>query len=133
MACLRGKFIGGIGLCLIAGVAGAKPGTPGPEYFAGTYERVGRDAAGGILNDLVQIDPAGAGLTVTACSGAPMDLSFGPAFEIVNLMTGRQGGDAFDCLFHNNGYNYPILTCRSEAGAAITLWPTTTKAMKCKG
>lgn len=120
-------------IVLTAGVAGAKPGTPGPEYFAGSYDRIGRDADFGFLNDLVQIDPAGAGLKVTACSGPPLDLNFGPAFEIVNLMTGSQDGDAVDCLFHNNGYNYPILTCRSEAGAAFTLWPTTTRTMNCNG
>ena len=130
MACLRAKSIAVIGLCLIAGVAGAKPGTPGPDYFAGSFERVGRDAMGAFLNDIVQIVPAGAGLTVTSCSGASMQMNCGPAFEIVNLMTGSQGADTMECLFHNNGYNAPILTCRSAAGTAITLWPTS-KTMSC--
>ncbi len=127
-----------MGLCLIAQgpmalAAEGKPGTPGPEYFAGVYERVGRDAAGALMNDLVTITPDGETLSITGCAGAPLSLSFGPAFEVVNIMTGSQGGDAVECLFHNNGYNYPILTCRSEAGAAVTLWPTTTKQMACKG
>lgn len=117
----------------MAGMAGAKTGTPGPEYFAGTYERVGRDAAAGLLNDLVRIDPAGTGLKVTACTGDAMDLTFGPAFEVENMMTGIQGADQLTCMFFNNGYNYPIISCRSEGGAAITLWPTTTQEMECKG
>ena len=107
----------------MAGVAAAKTGTPGPAYFAGIYERVGRDSAGALLNDLVAIAPAGRDLIVTSCSGPAMELTFGPAFEIVNLMSGRQGADQVECLFHNNGYNYPILTCRTSGSAVFTLWP----------
>ena len=107
----------------MAGVAGAKTGTPGPAYFAGIYERVGRDNAGQFLNDLVTITPAGRDLTIAACSGPSIQLGFGPAFEIVNLMSGMQGDDQVECLFHNNGYNYPILTCRTSGGAVFTLWP----------
>ncbi len=131
MACLNPRPWAIIGLCFLAQAAGAKPGTPGPDYFAGVFERVGRDAAGAMLNDFVTIAPAGETLTISACTGPALNLSFGPAFEIVNIMTGSQNGDAVECLFHNNGYNYPILTCRSEGGAAFTLWPTTTKAMSC--
>ena len=123
MACLRAEIWAAVGLCLIAGGAGAKPGTPGPDYFAGIYERVGRDGTGALLNDLVSIAPGGAGVVITACSGLPIDMAFGPAFEIVNLMSGMQGDDQVECLFHNNGYNYPILTCRTSGGAVFTLWP----------
>ncbi|MDZ7904836.1 MAG: hypothetical protein U5N55_03010 [Cypionkella sp.] len=40
-------------------------------------------------------------------------------------------GDKVECLFHNNGYNRPILTCRSDAGAAFTLWPVAKTALAC--
>lgn len=123
------RLVGAI--CLLATPVLAKPGTPGPAYFSGIYERVGRDAGGVLQNDLMQIAPAGNGVTLRACTGDAVAMSFGPAFEIVNLMTGAQGADAYDCLFHNNGYNRPILTCRSQAGAAFTLWPTTAKALIC--
>jgi len=123
------KLIGAI--CLLAAPALAKPGTPGPAYFSGIYERVGRDARGVPQNDLMQIAPAGNGVTMTACAGKAVAMSFGPAFEIVNLMTGAQGADKYDCLFHNNGYNRAILTCRSQGGAAFTLWPTTAQTLDC--
>lgn len=115
----------------MAGVAGAKPGTPGPAYFSGIYERVGRDAAGVLQNDLMQIVPAGNSLNLSACNGDKVQMNFGPAFEIVNLMTGAQGPDDYDCLFHNNGYNRAILTCRSQGGAAFTLWPTDATTLGC--
>ncbi len=123
------KLIGAI--CLLAVPALAKPGTPGPAYFSGIYERVGRDAGGALHSDLMQIEPAGTGVTLTACTGDVVTLSFGPAFEIVNLMTGAQGAEDYDCLFHNNGYNRAILTCRSQGGAAFTLWPTEAKTLGC--
>ena len=124
-------FIASLSACPSDG--SAKPGTPGPDYFVGVYERVGRAADQSPLNDLMTITPNGQNLAITACTGDALNLSFGPAFEIVNVMTGSQGGDLVQCLFHNNGYNYPILTCRSEGGAAFTLWPTTTQEMVCKG
>ena len=103
----------------------AKPGTPGPHYFAGTFERVGR--AGGadpaLLDDQVTITPKGQAVVIESCSGPDILMQFGPAFELENLMTGRMGETAVDCLFHNNGYNRPLLTCRAEDGAIFTLWP----------
>lgn len=111
--------------------AHAKPGTPGPDYFAGIYERVGRTADHALQNDLVTIAPNGENLAISACTGAAIHLGFGPAFEIVHLMTGAQGGDLVECLFHNNGYNAPILTCRSAAGAAFALWPSPEKELGC--
>lgn len=125
------KFSSAIFFLMLAGAALAKPGTPGPAYFSGIYERVGRDASGALLNDLMQIQPAGNSVDLTACTGDAVQMNFGPAFEIVNLMTGSQGADAYDCLFHNNGYSRPILTCRSEKGAAFTLWPTTAQTLAC--
>lgn len=110
----------------------AKPGTPGPAYFAGSYERIGRAAATVLLNDRVTIAPAGQGLVIAGCTGPALNLSFGPAFEVVNLMTGTQAGVAVECLFHNNGYNRPILTCRTADGAAFTLWPLP-QAVACSG
>ena len=125
------KLFGAIFFLMLAGAALAKPGTPGPAYFSGIYERIGRDASGAMLNDLMQIQPAGNSVDLTACTGVVVQMNFGPAFEIVNLMTGSQGADAYDCLFHNNGYGRPILTCRSAAGSAFTLWPTEAKILGC--
>lgn len=120
-----------IGLCLIAGVAGAKPGTPGPSYFAGVYDRIGRSSTAVLQNDQITITPFGQLIIMTACQGDPINMAFGPAFEINNLMTGDQSGIRVECLFHNNGYNRPILTCRKDDGAAFTLWPTEAITMDC--
>lgn len=117
-------------LCL-SGVAEAKPGTPGPQYFSGIYERIGR-AGGKLVDDLVQITPAGQGVVFRGCHGAAVRMGFGPAFEVNNLMTGAVAGVEVDCLFHNNGYNRPILTCRVHDGGAFTLWPTTREALDCQ-
>jgi len=103
----------------------AKPGTPGPHYFAGTFERVGR--AGGsdpaLLNDRVTITPQGQAVVIKGCVGPEILMDFGPAFELENLMTGGMGDTGVECLFHNNGYNRPLLTCRATDGASFTLWP----------
>lgn len=111
--------------CLPATAPLAKPGTPGPHYFAGTFERVGR--AGGtdpaLLDDRVTITPQGQAVVIESCSGPDMLMDFGPAFEVENLMTGQMGMVPVECLFHNNGYNRPLLTCRAEDGAVFTLWP----------
>ncbi|PZQ99783.1 MAG: hypothetical protein DI533_03820 [Cereibacter sphaeroides] len=103
----------------------AKPGTPGPHYFEGIYERVGRSggASPTLLNDLVTISPEGQNVVIRGCDGPETLMGFGPAFEVEFLMTGQQGNSGVECLFHNNGYNRPILTCRVSDGAAYTLWP----------
>ncbi len=113
------------GLIAGAGAAEARPGTPGPQYFAGTYERVGRGggALPGLINDRVTITAVGQAVAIRACRGPQTLMGFGPAFEIEHLMTGAQAGVPVDCLFHNNGYNRPILTCRAGDGASYTLWP----------
>ncbi len=116
--------LAGLAICS-AGTVFAKPGTPGPHYFAGTYERIGR--AGGeaprAMNDRVVIVPVDQSVAIRECAGPETLMGFGPAFEIVNLMTGNVGTVSVECLFHNNGYNRPILTCRAADGAAYTLWP----------
>ena len=111
----------------------AKPGTPGPDYFSGNYQIVGRTAG---LAPVLQNTPAsiiaqGRDVVIKTCTAPDVVMSFGPAFEVVNFMTGSQAGDVVECLFHNNGYNRPILTCRSEAGAAFTLWPVQTADLVC--
>ena len=119
---------------LAAGPALAKPGTPGPAYFTGSYERIGRLGGNASLqNDRVTIAPDGQSVVIAGCTGADVKMSFGPAFEITNLMTGSQGGVTVECLFHNNGYNRPILTCRAADGAAFTLWPLPSAAVNCGG
>ena len=118
--------------CLSATSPLAKPGTPGPHYFAGTFERVGR--GGGpepaLIDDRVTITPQGQAVVIKGCSGPDILMQFGPAFELENLMTGRMGDTEVDCLFHNNGYNRPLLTCRATDGASFTLWPLTGKDAK---
>ena len=108
--------------CLSATSPLAKPGTPGPHYFAGTFERVGR--GGGpepaLIDDRVTITPQGQAVVIKGCSGPDILMQFGPAFELENLMTGRMGDAEVDCLFHNNGYNRPLLTCRASDGATFT-------------
>lgn len=118
-----------------ANPAFAKPGTPGPGYFTGSYERIGRLGGGVALlqNDRVSIAPDGQGVVIAGCTGAALTMSFGPAFEVTNLMTGSQAAVTVECLFHNNGYNRPILTCRAGDGAAFTLWPLPAGAVACGG
>ena len=120
---------------LAAGPASAKPGTPGPAYFTGSYERIGRlgTSIATLQNDRVTITPEGQGVVIAGCTGAALTMSFGPAFEITNLMTGTQAGATVECLFHNNGYNRPILTCRAADGAAFTLWPLPAAVPSCGG
>lgn len=126
-----------VALALLAAEdAGAKPGTPGPAYFSGSYERIGRGGGHGVpalLDDRVTIAPAGKAVTIRACSGPELLMQFGPAFEVDNLMTGAQDGVAVECLFRNNGYNRPILTCRAADGAAFTLWPLSVAPLDCDG
>ena len=119
------KIAAACALLMIAlvGQALAKVGTPGPAWFTGTYERVGRDGSGALLNDEVGLAPLGDGLQIMACGGQDSVLSFGPAFEIVNLLSGSRGQVPMDCLFHTDGHSRPILTCRAKDGASFTLWP----------
>ena len=120
---------------LAAGPLSAKPGTPGPAYFTGSYERIGRLGGGiaALQNDRVTVAPEGQGVVIAGCTGAALTMGFGPAFEVTNLMTGSQAGVTVECLFHNNGYNRPILTCRAADGAAFTLWPLPVTAPSCGG
>lgn len=110
-------------LMALSGQVLAKVGTPGTGWFIGTYERVGRDGSGALLNDQISLVPLGDGLQIMTCSGQDSTLSYGPAFEIVNLLSGSRGQMAMDCLFHKDGNLRPILTCRAEDGASFTLWP----------
>lgn len=122
------------GLVLLGlGAALAKPGTPGPHYFQGSYERVGRTGGTGtvLLNDVVRIEPMGQSVAIRGCTGPQVLMSFGPAFELVNLMTGAVEEVPVECLFHNNGYNRPILTCESADGGAFTLWPVADAPLDC--
>ena len=116
-----------------AGAGAAKTGTPGPGYFAGSYQMVGRTAGQvpALQNAPASITAQGRDVVIKTCTAPDIVMSFGPAFEVVNLMTGSQAGDVVECLFHNNGYNRPILTCRSDAGAAFTLWPVQSADLAC--
>ncbi len=110
---------------LAATVAAAAPDLPEPDYFRGVYERIGRTGAPGSapIDDRVLIRPEGQNLSVSACGAAPMVLTFDPWPEIDNRLIGISRNDPVFCLFHNNGDNYPIITCRTNTGGAFTLWP----------
>ncbi len=113
-------------LLLAAGAAVAAPGVPGPDYFRGLYEQVGREgpSPGAPLDGMLRIEPAGQGLAAFDCRGQALAMRFDPWDGAENLIVGRdRAGGSFRCLFHNNGDNFPILTCTTEAGGRFTLWP----------
>ncbi len=90
---MRGARLLAAALAVLAGSSWAKTGTPGPHYFEGVYDRVGR--SGGqepvLLNDRVTITPVGQSVAIRACTGPETLMDFGPAFEIEYLMTGSSG------------------------------------------
>lgn len=112
-------------LILVATTALPKMGTPGPDYFKGLYARVGRNGSdpAQLINDVVRVDPAGAGLAITDCSGSRFHLDYDPSFDAVNFLIGHNDGVPIECQFHNNGDNYPILTCAGADSRRFTLWP----------
>lgn len=128
-----------VGLCstVLVDAAPAKPGTPGPAWFAGAFERVGR--SGGkiatLINDRMQVVPQGEGLAFRGCDGQPLALmSFGPAYEIENLLSGNSGdGSTLDCLFNADGRGRPLLTCTAADGAAYTLFALPSGTAGCGG
>lgn len=95
---------------------------PGADWFRGVYERVGRDA-GGVLDDRVRLVPDGVNLRLSACGAPDMGLGFDPYGLRENAMVSGAGAAALICLFHNDGYDRPVITCRSETGTRFTLWP----------
>lgn len=116
-------------LVVLAAPVLAGPGVPGPAYFAGTYERVGRDSGTPprFLDDRVTITARGTGLRLQDCAGSDTRMIFFPTMDGENVILGQADGADFACLFHNNGDNRPILTCRADAGGVFTLWPMTTE------
>lgn len=111
---------------VVAGLpAVAGPGVPGADYFTGLYSRVGRDGGNpsGLIDDEVLVMPDGGNLAIEECGGGRTKLVFSPFSEIENLLEGNTAQGWLYCLFHNNGQNYPILTCQAEDGALYTLWP----------
>jgi hypothetical protein len=105
-------------LLLLAAPSLAGPGVPGPDWFTGRYERVGRDAAGRLVDDQVRIVPDRGRLRVDSCMAPPLLLAFDPYGARENALSGA----GIDCLFHADASARPILTCRT-AGGAFTLWP----------
>lgn len=126
-----------LALLALASSATAKPGTPGPAWFEGVFERVGRSGGTSalLLNDRMQVVPEGQALAFRACDGRHLALmSFGPAFEIENLLSGRTAaGAAMDCLFNSDGNGRPLMTCRAADGEAFTLFSLAPGAAGCGG
>lgn len=112
-------------LTLVPLTGAAGPGVPGPDYFNGLYARIGRDGATppALIDDLVRLEPDGTGLKLKSCAAADVALRFDPWSEIVNLIVAEPAARGLWCLFHNNGDNYPLLTCADEDGRRFTLWP----------
>lgn len=126
-----------LALALLAGVVAAKPGTPGPAWFEGVFERVGRSGgvAAQLLNDRIRVVAQGQGLAFHSCDGAPQAvMGFGPAHEIENLLSGRSdAGSALDCLFNADGAGRPLMTCQAADGAAFTLFALPKGTQGCAG
>lgn len=119
-------------LAVMPGAGAAMAEGPPADYFAGVYERVGRDGAAppSLLNDLVRMDPVPGGLAVTVCDAGPdapplMVLGFEAVGDVTNLLADRRRTveDPVWCLYGNNGDNYPLLTCSADSGAKFLLWP----------
>jgi hypothetical protein len=122
----------GLQLILIVGVmfvGGKAISEPFPDgYFSGQYERVGRTADGKLLDDRVRLSSVDGGFALSVCGDAvdllpPLRLDFTVAFDAEILLTGREGPFQLWCQPHNDGQNFPILTCTSDGGARFTLWP----------
>ena len=110
----------------VAASAGAGAAEPPPaEYFSGLYIMIGRDGAvpPGLVNEEVVLRPEGAGLAVATCDGAGGALTFDSFGDLDNLLRGSIGHRAVWCMAHNNGDNYPLITCRGEGAERLTLWP----------
>ncbi len=118
---MKGALLAAV-LSFGAVAAWAGPGVPGADWFRGVYERVGRDAAG-VLDDRVHLVPDGVNLRLSACGAPDTGLGFDPYGLRENAMVSGTGAGALTCLFHNDGYNRPVITCRSEEGTRFTLWP----------
>ena len=114
---------------LLAAAAGSpalsKVGTPGLAYFAGAYQRVGRDGArpANLIDDVVILGLSEGRLSRTGCPGRDMWLVHDPSFDYANRLIGRADGIPLDCQFHTAGGERPILTCAAGDGGLFTLWP----------
>lgn len=116
------------------GLPGAPEGVPPPSFFAGVFERVGRDASDppGLINDLLRITPTtdGWGLNLNRCDGSdgdgwPIELRHSLYDEVPNILEGKLGATGIWCQYFTDHSNYPVLTCASELGARFTLWAVT--------
>jgi hypothetical protein len=112
-------------LLLLFCAAPAAAEAPPPDFFAGRYEAVGRDEASppALIDASLALAPEGEGLAVTGCGGAAGHLAFEPVFEAGNHLHGIIGRWQVWCQFDSNPDNYPVLTCTSEDGLRLTLWP----------
>ena len=124
-----------LALLLSAGAAMAQ--TPPADYFTGVYERIGRDDATppGVVNDLVRLSPAKAGLALSVCGEAadtpPVLLVFDRFGDVGNLLSTPEGADWLGCQYFNDMDNYPMLNCHDGKGGRFTLWPVNERAADC--
>jgi hypothetical protein len=121
--------------CLAGLPVAAKVGTPGLAWFAGHYDRIGRDGDSPPrrFHDSVTLSFRGDRLDMTDCDGRRMQLVHDPSFDYADRLVGVFGNAPVDCQFRNNGANRPVLTCESSDGAAFTLWPLPEKVGAAKG
>ena len=112
----------------------AEVNRPDISYFTGPYERVGRDATGALLSDMVRLDPVDAqSVVMTVCSGdlAPVVLRYDNMFEVANFLSAVLDGEETACQYFNDSQNYPILNCFAAGNARFTLWPTPERERSC--
>jgi hypothetical protein len=108
-------------LCtLVAGPAMAQDAPP-PDFFAGRYEVIGRDAVGPV-DDVLQMRVKGANLAVESCTrgAGQMVIDRGGEGPFAALTLGDQ---TLECQWFNTWDNYPLLTCYDNGKARLTLWP----------
>lgn len=95
---------------------------PTPEYFAGRYEMIGRDATGPV-EEVLELTVQGMDLTIGSCAQGPGQLVVDRSGE-GPFATLALGDRTLDCQWFNTWDNYPLLTCYDDANTRLTLWPT---------
>ncbi len=98
---------------------------PPPDVFTGRYRAVGRDAGQppALVDGDVRLEAEGQGVRVVTCAGTAGHLAYDSIFDTTNLLTGPIGSWDATCFYNNDGGNYFILNCGTEAGVRVTLWP----------
>lgn len=97
---------------------------PPLEYYVGTYQMIGKDAAGALVDTSFRMDISGKNLGITMC-GVPDagHLDLPETFGGDHYIEGRIASFEVVCDPFNSYENYPLLACYTDDGARLTLWP----------